>query len=135
MTYNGAENDVEFDDHGVMVIGCGTYRIGSSVEFDYGVCVCILNPQTKPSHFNPPSETLVRTHARANTRTHNTRTTHTGSVLCLRTLIAEGKKTVMINCNPETVSTDFDESHRLYFEELSLERVRFFSCFFSCHFL
>ena len=46
-----------------------------------------------------------------------------GSVLCLRTLIAEGKKTVMINCNPETVSTDFDESHRLYFEELSLERV------------
>ena len=30
---------------------------------------------------------------------------------------------VMINCNPETVSTDFDESHRLYFEELSFERV------------
>ena len=23
MTYNGAENDVEFDDHGIMVIGCG----------------------------------------------------------------------------------------------------------------
>ena len=70
MTYNGAESDVTFDDHGIMVVGCGTYRIGSSVEFDYG------------------------------------------SVLCLRTLIAEGKKTVMINCNPETVSTDFDESHR-----------------------
>lgn len=32
----------------------------------------------------------------------------------------------MVNCNPETVSTDFDESHRLYFEELSLERVSFF---------
>lgn len=30
---------------------------------------------------------------------------------------------VMINCNPETVSTDYDESHRLYFEELSFERV------------
>lgn len=29
----------------------------------------------------------------------------------------------MINYNPETVSTDFDESDRLYFEELSLERV------------
>ena len=52
MTYNGAENDVAFDEHGVMVVGCGTYRIGSSVEFDYG------------------------------------------SVLCLRTLIAEGKNTV-----------------------------------------
>jgi carbamoyl-phosphate synthase large subunit len=29
----------------------------------------------------------------------------------------------MINYNPETVSTDFDECDRLYFEELSLERV------------
>ena len=29
----------------------------------------------------------------------------------------------MINYNPETVSTDFDEVDRLYFEELSLERV------------
>lgn len=34
-----------------------------------------------------------------------------------------GKKTVMINCNPETVSTDYDASDYLYFEELSLERV------------
>ena len=31
MTYNGSENDVEFDDHGILVIGCGTYRIGSSM--------------------------------------------------------------------------------------------------------
>ena len=34
-----------------------------------------------------------------------------------------GKKTVMINCNPETVSTDYDNTDYLYFEELSLERV------------
>ncbi|ORZ10963.1 hypothetical protein BCR41DRAFT_356842 [Lobosporangium transversale] len=34
-----------------------------------------------------------------------------------------GKKTVMVNYNPETVSTDFDECDRLYFEELSYERV------------
>ena len=32
--------------------------------------------------------------------------------------------TLLINSNPETVSTDFDESDRLYFEELTLERVR-----------
>lgn len=32
--------------------------------------------------------------------------------------------TIIINSNPETVSTDYDESDRLYFEELSLERVR-----------
>ncbi|MBI5001682.1 MAG: carbamoyl-phosphate synthase (glutamine-hydrolyzing) large subunit [Euryarchaeota archaeon] len=30
---------------------------------------------------------------------------------------------IVINCNPETVSTDYDVSHKLYFEELSLERV------------
>ena len=81
MTYNGAENDVTFTEHGLVVVGCGTYRIGSSVEFDYG------------------------------------------SVLCLRTLRQVGRPTVMVNCNPETVSTDYDESDRLYFEELSLERV------------
>jgi carbamoyl-phosphate synthase large subunit len=34
-----------------------------------------------------------------------------------------GKHVVVINCNPETVSTDYDMSDRLYFEELTLERV------------
>lgn len=34
-----------------------------------------------------------------------------------------GKKTIIVNYNPETVSTDYDEADRLYFEELSLERV------------
>jgi len=34
-----------------------------------------------------------------------------------------GRRTIMVNCNPETVSTDYDVCDRLYFEELSLERV------------
>ena len=34
-----------------------------------------------------------------------------------------GYETIMINCNPETVSTDYDTSHRLYFESLTLEDV------------
>ncbi|MCF6249680.1 MAG: carbamoyl-phosphate synthase large subunit [Methylococcaceae bacterium] len=34
-----------------------------------------------------------------------------------------GFETIMINCNPETVSTDFDTSDRLYFESLTLEDV------------
>ncbi|XP_046552995.1 carbamoyl-phosphate synthase [ammonia], mitochondrial-like [Haliotis rubra] len=80
-TYNGMEHDVSFNDHGVMVLGCGPYHIGSSVEFDW----C--------------------------------------AVSCIRTLRDLGKKTVVVNHNPETVSTDFDECDRLYFEELSLERV------------
>ncbi|MGZ5050804.1 MAG: carbamoyl-phosphate synthase large subunit [Methylobacter sp.] len=35
----------------------------------------------------------------------------------------DGYETIMINCNPETVSTDFDTSNRLYFEPLTLEDV------------
>ena len=34
------------------------------------------------------------------------------------------EETIIINSNPETVSTDYDESDRLYFEELTLERIR-----------
>jgi len=65
----------------IVVLGCGPYRIGSSVEFDW----C--------------------------------------SVSCIKTLRALGHQAIIINCNPETVSTDFDESDRLYFEELSHETV------------
>ena len=83
VTYNGKEHDIEVTEaeRGTMVVGCGTYRIGSSVEFDHG------------------------------------------SVIAMRTIRDRGDKCIMINCNPETVSTDYDESDRLYFEELSLERV------------
>ncbi|KAG9004543.1 hypothetical protein FRB90_010873 [Tulasnella sp. 427] len=80
-TYNASEHDVRFDDRGVMVIGSGVYRIGSSVEFDW----C--------------------------------------AVRAIRTLREQGKKTVMVNYNPETVSTDYDEADRLYFETISLETI------------
>lgn len=36
---------------------------------------------------------------------------------------ADGYETIMVNCNPETVSTDYDTSDRLYFEPLTLEDV------------
>ena len=39
------------------------------------------------------------------------------------TLSDEGFETIMVNCNPETVSTDYDTSNRLYFEPLTLEDV------------
>src|SRR5579863_1977621 len=38
-------------------------------------------------------------------------------------LHADGYETIMINCNPETVSTDYDTSDRLYFEPLTFEDV------------
>ncbi|KAJ4300377.1 Carbamoyl-phosphate synthase [Collariella sp. IMI 366227] len=81
LTYNASEHDVTFDDHGVMVLGSGVYRIGSSVEFDW----C--------------------------------------SVRAIRTLREAGRKTIMVNYNPETVSTDYDEADKLYFENINLETV------------
>nr|CAB3227410.1 CAD protein [Phallusia mammillata] len=45
------------------------------------------------------------------------------AVQCVNELQKLGHKTVMVNCNPETVSTDYDQCERLYFEELSLEAV------------
>jgi len=74
-------DDTKIGDSRIIVLGCGAYRIGSSVEFDW----C--------------------------------------SVSCIKTLRGLGHQAIVINCNPETVSTDFDESDRLYFEELSHETV------------
>ena len=45
------------------------------------------------------------------------------SVNALNTVRKEGFRSVMINYNPETVSTDYDMCDRLYFDELSYERV------------
>mmetsp|Transcript_9667 Transcript_9667/g.20835 ORF Transcript_9667/g.20835 Transcript_9667/m.20835 type:complete len:1576 (-) Transcript_9667:1003-5730(-) len=80
-TVKQQESLQEAKERGVIVLGCGAYCIGSSVEFDW----C--------------------------------------AVSCIRQLRREGFKSTIINYNPETVSTDYDESDRLYFEELSVERV------------
>ncbi len=45
------------------------------------------------------------------------------SVNAINTARKQGYKSIMINYNPETVSTDYDMCDRLYFDELSLERV------------
>lgn len=45
------------------------------------------------------------------------------SITCLQTIQREGYRGVLINYNPETVSTDYDMCDRLYFDELTFERV------------
>ena len=45
------------------------------------------------------------------------------SVSCMQELRRQGWRGIMVNYNPETVSTDYDMCDRLYFDELSLERV------------
>jgi carbamoyl-phosphate synthase large subunit len=88
LTYSATEHDIDFEQENnsnlrkVIVLGSGTYRIGASVEFDWG------------------------------------------SVNCLWGIKRLGvDQAIMINFNPETVSTDFDVSDKLYFEEISGERV------------
>ena len=84
MTYGGNKNDIEVthDEKGIMVLGAGPYRIGSSVEFDWGTVNMVWGLQE------------------------------------------HGEKNVsVVNCNPETVSTDYDICSRLYFEEITQERI------------
>ena len=82
MTYGGSSHDVDPPGGGVLVLGAGPYRIGSSVEFDWGTVNMVWGLQE-----NGAGEVSV------------------------------------VNCNPETVSTDYDICSRLYFEELTLERI------------
>lgn len=85
LTYGGQFDDIEVkaDNNGrIIVLGAGPYRIGSSVEFDWGTVNTVWG------------------------------------------LKENGAKDVsIINCNPETVSTDYDICDRLYFEELTFERI------------
>ncbi len=84
LSYNAMEDDVKGfseNEEGILILGSGSYRIGSSVEFDW----CAVNAGL--------------------------------------TLSRLGYKTVMLNYNPETVSTDYDQSDMLIFDEISLETV------------
>lgn len=45
------------------------------------------------------------------------------TVNCIKQLRESKFKTIVVNCNPETVSTDYDEADKLYFDELSFETV------------
>jgi len=78
----------------VIILGSGPNRIGQGIEFDYS-CV-------------HASMALGEADVGAGS------TGPAGSV---------GYETIMVNCNPETVSTDYDTSDRLYFEPLTLEDV------------
>jgi carbamoyl-phosphate synthase large subunit len=90
LTYGGTYNDITIkkkksgntSTKNAIVLGAGPYRIGSSVEFDWGTVNMVIGLKN-----NGIDEVSI------------------------------------INCNPETVSTDFDVSDRLYFEELTFERV------------
>ena len=84
VTYGGSSSDIEVGpgERGIVVLGAGPYRIGSSVEFDWGTVNMVWG---------------LREHGE--------------------------RRVSVVNCNPETVSTDYDVCDRLYFEELTEERI------------
>ncbi len=81
------------DREAVIILGSGPNRIGQGIEFDYS-CV---------------HASLALSAAKGAGREG----VNGGA----------GYDTIMVNCNPETVSTDYDTSDRLYFEPLTLEDV------------
>ena len=84
VTYGGGSDDISVPpgQRGIVVLGAGPYRIGSSVEFDWGTVNMVWG------------------------------------------LRERGEKSIaVVNCNPETVSTDYDVCDRLYFEEITHERI------------
>ncbi|MDR1418032.1 MAG: carbamoyl-phosphate synthase (glutamine-hydrolyzing) large subunit [Endomicrobium sp.] len=83
LTYDGIYNDISSkkNSNSIITLGSGSYRIGSSLEFDW--CSVMTSSYFKNKRHD----------------------------------------SIIINCNPETVSTDYSASDRLYFEELSYERV------------
>ncbi|MDR1259957.1 MAG: carbamoyl-phosphate synthase (glutamine-hydrolyzing) large subunit [Endomicrobium sp.] len=83
LTYDGIHSDISTKKNkkSIITLGSGSYRIGSSLEFDW--CSVMTSSYFK----NKKNDSVI------------------------------------INCNPETVSTDYSVSDRLYFEELSFERV------------
>jgi carbamoyl-phosphate synthase large subunit len=87
----------------VIILGSGPNRIGQGIEFDYS---CVHAVQALRSNvFGRGTEPAGGAEG-------------AGSVGG-----ADGYETVMVNCNPETVSTDYDTSDRLYFEPLTFEDV------------
>lgn len=83
LSYSGGHSDIDIKaERAVLILGSGTYRIGSSVEFDW----CCVTAG--------------------------------------RTLREAGYHTAMLNYNPETVSTDYDECDKLFFDEINFENVR-----------
>ncbi len=110
LTYNGSENDQNNEDEGsVIVLGSGVYRIG---EFNFQVL--IFSNLSNKHDFNIKLYFIIK---------GSSVEFDWCAVSCLKELKKLGHRTIMINYNPETVSTDYDMSDKLFFEELSFETV------------
>jgi carbamoyl-phosphate synthase large subunit len=94
-TYDEETEVAPSDRPKVLILGSGPNRIGQGIEFDYSCVHAVMALRSAPASGFAGEAGL-------------------GS---------SGFETVMVNCNPETVSTDYDTADRLYFEPLTFEDV------------
>ncbi|MEE6310204.1 carbamoyl-phosphate synthase large subunit [Plantactinospora veratri] len=97
--YSSYEEETEVtasDRPKVLILGSGPNRIGQGIEFDYSCVHAVQALRSAPLGSAAASGPGVE---------------------------GAGYETVMVNCNPETVSTDYDTADRLYFEPLTFEDV------------
>jgi carbamoyl-phosphate synthase large subunit len=94
----------------VLILGSGPNRIGQGIEFDYSCvhAVQALRSTVQAPRSGLPGRNGIEPSADAVDGGEAARFVY---------------ETVMVNCNPETVSTDYDTADRLYFEPLTFEDV------------
>ncbi|SCF48028.1 carbamoyl-phosphate synthase large subunit [Micromonospora matsumotoense] len=98
-TYDEETEVAPSDRPKVLILGSGPNRIGQGIEFDYSCVHAVQALRAAPLGAAGSAATDAA---------------GSGAV---------GYETVMVNCNPETVSTDYDTADRLYFEPLTFEDV------------
>ena len=114
LTYHGTEHDVHFDEKELQVASCRTPDMQPACLPDRRA-TCNLQPVT--------SNTVIVLGGGP----YSIGSSVEFDWCCVqagRELQKQGKRVAMINSNPETVSTDYDECDILFFDELSDERVR-----------
>jgi carbamoyl-phosphate synthase large subunit len=112
----------------VIILGSGPNRIGQGIEFDYS-CVHAVQALRSSSPGRSTETAAVGDDFAAGGSADDTSagTPAPGEDFAPggsdAGVPAGGYETIMINCNPETVSTDYDTADRLYFEPLTFEDV------------
>ncbi|MBO4164632.1 carbamoyl-phosphate synthase large subunit [Micromonospora antibiotica] len=107
-TYDEETEVAPSDRPKVLILGSGPNRIGQGIEFDYSCVHAVQALRAAP--LPGPDGSGAGSGAGGGFGSGG------GSG-------AGGYETVMVNCNPETVSTDYDTADRLYFEPLTFEDV------------
>jgi carbamoyl-phosphate synthase large subunit len=119
LTYHGSENDVTFGPNEAS--GHSQFALGSETKSQQPI-VNSLSDGTLPLPLPLPKERVIVLGGGPYSIGSSVEFDWC-CVQAVRELMAQGYEVTMINSNPETVSTDYDECDQLFFEQLTFERV------------